>query len=133
MKQAAAALACAVVQLACAGTPAPALPLRGTTWQLLPAAASGGTPHLVLDATQPRLSGQGQCNRISGTFTLDGERLFFGQVVATRRACFPDDGAEQRFLQALAQVQRWRIEGGELLLLGSEGPAPLLRLQGRAP
>jgi heat shock protein HslJ len=123
-------------QAACATQPA-APPLRGTTWVLVQpdAAASGATPHLLLDAAQLRVSGQAPCNRITGGFTLDGDRLAFGQVVSTRRACFPDDGGDQRFLQALAQVQRWRIDGGELLLFGSDAAAaPLLRLKpGKVP
>jgi copper homeostasis protein (lipoprotein) len=115
----------AAVQMAGAAAPT----LRGTTWVLSPKAETGTTPTLVLDTAQLRVSGRAQCNRIMGSFTLDGDKLFFGEVASTRRACYPDDGSEQRFLQALAQVQRWRIEGGELLLLGAEGNTPLLRLK----
>jgi heat shock protein HslJ len=63
-----------------------------------------------------------------GGFTLDGERLGFGQVASTRRACYPDDGSEDRFMRALTQVRRYRIEGGELLLFG-DGAEPLLRFK----
>lgn len=127
---AAAGLVLATAQLACAAAP----PLRGTAWVLAGADPSTGkAPTLVLDATQLRVSGQAQCNRLMGAFTLEGDRLAFGQVASTRRACFPDDGSEQRFLQALAEVKRWRIEGGELLLFG-DAAAPLLRLKpGKAP
>jgi copper homeostasis protein (lipoprotein) len=120
----------ALVQFACASTAAP--PLRGTTW--VQAGATGDkAPFLLLDATQLRVSGQAQCNRLMGAFTLEGDRLAFGQVASTRRACFPDDGSEQRFLQALAEVKRWRIEGGELLLFGDVA-TPLLRFKpGKAP
>jgi copper homeostasis protein (lipoprotein) len=125
MRRSLAIVLLAAVQMACAAAPT----LRGTTWVLSPKAEAGNTPTLVFDTAQLRVSGQAQCNRIMGSFTVDGDKLSLGQVVSTRRACYPDDGSEQRFLQALSQVQRWRIEGGELLLFGAEGSAPLLRLK----
>lgn len=130
MKRGLAIVLMAAVQMACATAAAP--PLRGTTW-VLAVPGDGRQPFIVLDPAQLRLSGQAQCNRLMGAFTLEGDRLAFGQVASTRRACFPDDGSEQRFLQALAEVKRWRIEGGELLLLG-DAATPLLRLKpGKAP
>lgn len=98
-------------------------PLRGTTW----APGASASPSLRLDPVQARLSGHAGCNRISGGFELDGERLVFGPVASTRRACVPDDGAEERFLKTLSEVRRWRIKSGALLLLGESG-APLLTL-----
>jgi copper homeostasis protein (lipoprotein) len=130
MRHAIVVVGVALMQIACATAAAP--PLRGTTWTLA-APGDARQPFIVLDATQMRLSGQAQCNRLMGAFTLEGDKLAFGQVASTRRACFPDDGSEQRFLQALSEVKRWRIEGGELLLFG-EAATPLLRLQpGKAP
>lgn len=105
-------------------------PLRGTTWAA-PAGATGTTgagtpPHLKLETQELRLSGFAGCNRINGSFAIDGSRISFGTVVSTRRACYPDDGSEQRFLQALSEVRGWRMEGGQLLLL-ADGGKPLLR------
>ena len=100
-------------------------PLRGTTWAQ--DAAGSPSPSLRFDPLQSRLSGSAGCNRISGAFDLDGARLVVSRVVSTRRACVPDNSAEERFLKALAEVQRWRIESGALLLL-SESGAPLLTL-----
>lgn len=99
-------------------------PPRGTTWS--PGASA--SPSLRLDPVQARFSGHAGCNRISGSFELDGERLVFGPMASTRRACVPDDGAEERFLKTLSEVRRWRIDSGALLLLGESG-APLLTLR----
>ena len=100
------------------------LPLRGTAQ----GEAGSPSPSLRLDPLQPRLSGYAGCNRISGAFEIDGARLVVSRLVSTRRVCVPDDGAEQRFLQAQAGVRHWRIEGGALLLLSAAG-APRLTLR----
>ncbi len=104
-----------------AGTPPP---LRGTAW----VQGEGKAPHVRLDATQLRFTGQGACNRLSGGFKLEGQQLSFGPVASTRRACFPDDGSEASFIQALGQVRQWRQEGNELLLLTAGGET-VLRLR----
>jgi heat shock protein HslJ len=124
----------ALMQVACASGPAP-VPLRGTTWVLADAGGGAGAqaPYLTLDPVQQQLIGQAQCNRLMGHFTLAADQIGFAQVASTRRACIPDDGSEQRFLQALAEVKRYRIERNELLLFG-EGSTPLLRMKaGKAP
>ena len=84
------------------------LPLRGTAQ----GEAGSPSPSLRLDPLQPRLCGYAGCNRISGAFELDGARLVVSRLASTRRVCVPDDGAEQRVLQAQAGVRHWRIEGG---------------------
>ena len=108
------------------------LPLRGTTWAQ--GEAGSPSPSLRLDSLQPRLHGYAGCNRISGAFELDGARLVVSRLVSSRRVCVPDDGAEQRFLQAQAGVRHWRIEGGALLLLSAAGaPLPTLRAAPERP
>lgn len=124
--------AAALMQIACASGPPP-VPLRGTTWVLADTGAGGKAPFLTLDPVQQQLIGQAQCNRLMGQFTLAGDQIGFGQVASTRRACIPDDGSEERFMQALSQVKRYRIERNELLLFG-DGSTPLLRFKpGKAP
>ena len=95
-------------------------PLRGTTWAL-PASGTAAPPSFKLDNSELRVSGFAGCNRISGSFVLDGSKLSFGSVVSTRRACYPDDGAETRFLKALSEVRGWRMEGAQLVLLSDTG------------
>ncbi len=109
-------------------------PLRGTTWSQGPVGTgpdAPAVPSLKLDPQAARVSGYAGCNRINGSYTLDGNKLSFGSVVSTRRACFPDDGSESRFLKAMSEVRAWRLEGGQLLLLSDNG-TPLLRLQASA-
>lgn len=117
---------------ACAagGTAAGTPPLRGTTWVMVGSdgAKMPRPPSIRLDPEQPRVSGFAGCNRLMGTYELDGARLVFGGAATTRMACLDGEDVEQRFLQAYAGVRGWRIEGGELLLTGADG-ATLLRMQ----
>jgi heat shock protein HslJ/uncharacterized lipoprotein YbaY len=78
-------------------------------------------PQLILQPEQHRVSGSGGCNRVSGGYTLAGDRLTFGRVAGTMMAC--GDGMEQErvFLDALSQVVRWRIDGQRLELVDARG------------
>jgi heat shock protein HslJ len=129
------ALAAGAVMMttACAAGPtgASAPPLRGTNWVMVSASGEkiARPPSIRLDPEQPRVSGFSGCNRMMGSFELDGARLSFGGAASTRMACIgPGEDVEQRFLQAYGAVRGWRIEGGELLLTGADG-ATLLRMQ----
>lgn len=110
------------------GTPLADSPLRGTYWKLVRlgddavAAAEGQREaSLVFDTEEPRVAGSGGCNRINGGFELEGDRLRFGRMAATRMACPDGMDQEQNFLAALARVQSHRIDGSHLELLDAAG------------
>lgn len=71
------------------------------------------------------VAGSGGCNRLSGGFELDGDRLRFGRMAATRMKC--PDGMEQerRFLKALEQVLGYPIRDSHLELLDANGAVTL--------
>jgi putative lipoprotein len=129
-------VACVALSSACAAptTPEPPPPLRGVVWQLGADGGPGREPaHIRLDEKEPRFTGYGGCNRIMGRVVLDGPRLAFEAIAGTRRACLQEDGAEDRFLAALAGVRGWRIEGGVLKLLSASGGTLLDLRPGQAP
>jgi heat shock protein HslJ len=76
------------------------------------------------------LSGSGGCNRYSGTFRTDRDRITIGQPVSTTMGCEVDRMAqEQAFGAALVSATTWRLtEQGTLELQGSSlivaEPAP---------
>jgi putative lipoprotein len=78
-------------------------------------------PHLILAEEQMQVSGSGGCNRFTGGFTLDGDKLRFGRIASTMMACA--DGMEQEglFFRDLAKVARYRIAGDRLELLDDSG------------
>jgi heat shock protein HslJ len=59
-------------------------PPGGTEWRLTRLASS---PHLLFDPATRRVSGFTGCNRLSGGYTVEGDRLTFGPMATTRMAC----------------------------------------------
>jgi copper homeostasis protein (lipoprotein) len=102
--------------------------LRNTYWKLM---RLGGTPvavverqrepHLIFAAGEPRVSGSGGCNRVTGTYMLDGDELRLEKMASTRMACASGMELEDRFLQSLETVARYRINGRRLELLNATG------------
>jgi heat shock protein HslJ len=85
-----------------------------------------------LDPFTQELTGSGDCNRFVGRFQLDGESLRLEPGATTMLACEPEVIAdEQRFLQDLQQVRRWRLDGEGRLELLDAGDKPLLVMEPR--
>jgi heat shock protein HslJ len=110
--------------------PAPAAPaaaLEGTEWRLVdiggqpsPAAAdSTRHPGFTLLAEGRKVQGSAGCNRMRGTYQLDGDKLKFGPLATTRMAC-PAMQTETAFLKALKQATRYEISGSSLTLYGAD-------------
>ncbi len=87
-------------------------------------------PHLVLHGESRRLAGSGGCNRITGSYTLQGDTLRFSDPGATRLACPAGMEQERRFLAALAEVVTWEMTGVHLELRDARGQTRL-RLEER--
>jgi copper homeostasis protein (lipoprotein) len=106
------------------GNPLADSPLRNTYWKLVrlggapvEAAEKQTEPHLILAAREPRVSGSGGCNRIVGSFEVEGDRLRLSRMAGSRMACPSGMEQEQRFVQALPNVERYRIRGSHLEML----------------
>jgi heat shock protein HslJ len=76
---------------------------------------------VLLDPASHRVSGSSGCNRLMGSYELNGEQLKFGQMAGTRMACPEGMDTEQAFLKSLGQVARWKIKCRNLELLDSDG------------
>ncbi|MCC6870692.1 MAG: META domain-containing protein [Burkholderiales bacterium] len=103
-------------------------PLRGTHCKLVrldggpvTAAANQREAHLVLAVDGLRVAGSGGCNRLTGSFELEGYRLHVGRMASTMMARPDGIDQEKRFLEALAQVARYRIRGSHLERLDATG------------
>ena len=103
-------------------------PLRNTYWKLthfsdLPAttAARQREPHLIFAAHEQRVHDSGGCNRVTGSFAVDGDKLRLSRMASTRMACPEGMAQEQRFLQSLNQVEHYRVGGDRLELLDASG------------
>jgi putative lipoprotein len=103
-------------------------PLENTYWKLT---SLGGSPivsasrqreaHLILQPANRRVTGSGGCNRLSGSYQLNGDRISLGRVASTMMACVDGMKTEQAFLKALGRAIRWRISGQRLELLDAAG------------
>lgn len=84
-------------------------------------------------ASDGTLRGEAGCNRVNGTFTLDGGTLKIGRLATTRRACAKAVMAqERRFLDTLRRAAGWKIESEHLILTDAKG-ATLMRLSPDSP
>jgi putative lipoprotein len=118
---------------------ADAAPLAGTRWRLVAlgdepvrAADASRAPHLVFAVEGGRLSGSDGCNRMVGGYALDGARLSFSGIGATRMAC--PEGMEQAaaFARALHATAAHRVAGDLLELIDASGRV-VARLQAEPP
>lgn len=102
----------------------PATPLTGTHWTLtqlngeaVKPPAGHGEVFLELNADTKRVAGSGGCNRLMGSYELDGSSLRFRQVATTMMACAGDAmPREQDFVKALGATTSFRIRGATLFL-----------------
>lgn len=104
--------------------------LENTYWKLtrlgdgpVPVAPQPRAPHLILHPRSHGVSGSGGCNRLIGSYELEGERLTFGQLASTRMACAEGMQLEAAFLAALEKVRSWNIVGRHLDLFDDAGDA----------
>jgi heat shock protein HslJ len=102
--------------------------LRGTYWKLtslgekpVTVADSPREPHLILQADSKQVGGSGGCNRMFGSYELNGDALTLGGIGSTKMACPDAMDVETAFLPALQRVAKWRIAGRQLELLDSAG------------
>jgi heat shock protein HslJ len=108
-----------------ASAPSTNAPLRDTRWtlQTIEGAAAAINPkrggvQLSLRAASQHLSGFAGCNTLQGRYIQRGTSLALKPLATTRMACEPDVmQQEARFLQTLAGVDGYRIEGRQLSLL----------------
>jgi heat shock protein HslJ len=122
------AAALLVTTAACGGGPGTAADTDdpGGDWVLVEG-THGGEPVPIVDGYDITLSvddeqwgGTAACNSYGATGTVDGDRLELDELHATEMAC-EEEGvmdSESAYLAAVAQVDRYRRDGGVLTLVG---------------
>ena len=103
-------------------------PLENTYWKLTRLGGKSVTvapkqhePYFVLDNKSKRIAGSGGCNRFTGTYQQNGDRLAFGKIAMTFMACPEGMETERDFAAALEQVRSWKILGEQLELYDGSG------------
>jgi copper homeostasis protein (lipoprotein) len=102
--------------------------LENTYWKLMrlgsqPVTVADGQrePHFVLQSETRRVTGSGGCNRMAGSYTLEGSKISFSQMAGTMMACPDGMDVERAFHTALQTVSRWHIDGETLALFDAAG------------
>jgi copper homeostasis protein (lipoprotein) len=110
--------------------------LENTYWKLVEvggvaveAPEEGREAHLIMRPAEKRVSGHTGCNQINGGYALEGERLEFGPLATTLRACPDEPDIESAFLGVLESVTRYELYGERLELYS--GPDLVARLEAR--
>jgi copper homeostasis protein (lipoprotein) len=105
-------------------------PLENSYWKLTRLAGAPvllppgqREPYLVLQAQDRKLVGYAGCNRMTGSYMLEGETLRFGHTATTKMACVKGMDMELAFLKTLDQVRHWQIDGEDLVLADEGGKA----------
>ncbi len=72
-------------------------------------------PQLEINVSEKTFTGNGGCNNIFGSFTLDGQSIIFGPAASTRMLC--PDSIEPEFMNALKEINVWKISDNHLYLM----------------
>jgi heat shock protein HslJ len=101
-------------------------PLEGTYWKAIelagkPTPAQDPKREAHLQFQRGRVSGSDGCNRITGTYQLNGDRVTFGQLAGTQMACVNPGGTEGAFRGALESATRLTVAGDRLELSDAAG------------
>jgi len=116
-----------------------AAPLQGTYWKAIELAGKSvpkqdpqHEAHLEFQADN-RVSGSDGCNRIVGSFHLEGDRVTFGQMAGTQMACIHTEDIERGVRDALKNATRLTIEGDHLELFDAAGTRLAMFAPGAKP
>jgi heat shock protein HslJ len=86
-----------------------------------PPPSSIGPAHSVPCRSKSTLAGSDGCNRITGTYELNGDRVTFRQMAATQMACPNEGDGERQFRNALQSATRLTVTGDRLELFEPTG------------
>jgi heat shock protein HslJ len=106
----------------------PDLPLDGTRWTVESlisgetASHPTGAEKAHLTISGERVTGSTGCNDLQGIVSRTGDKLTFGEIATTRRACAGDPGALEKAILTVLQGQlSYTIEANRLSLRGTGG------------
>lgn len=101
-------------------------PILGVNWTAEEIGGIAVTPEqsTISIGRDKRAGGRGGCNSYFTQAEVNGDRLAFAAVAATRMACEETVMAQEAvFFDALAATRFWRLVGEKLVLVDAEGEA----------
>jgi len=110
--------------------------LEGTSWTLESFIVGGDAVASLLADTSitatfadGMVTGNATCNSYSGTVSVDGAGITISEIIATMMACEVGMDQEDQYLQTLAEVSTWRIDGTTLTLSADSGNGLIFQAQ----
>jgi heat shock protein HslJ len=67
-----------------------------------------------------KMSGHSSCNRFHGTYTMNGNKLTFDQIMMTKMFCPETDLLEKLYMKTLSDVRSWEYKQGKLYFFNQE-------------
>ena len=98
--------------------------LAGAEWKLvcidkagkLKSVPKDSKAKLQFDKEKGRLTGNGGCNNLHGSFKTEKDNISISKIGATRMYCQESSELETAFLSALEKVKKWEVKKGKLYL-----------------
>ena len=104
-----------------AAEPSAADTLAPSSWRIVAIVGAPAAYEETLDFKDGKASGKAACNRYFSAYTLDGTKLSFGPVGATRMHCGDLMPAEDALFAALGRIAGLRRDGEQLVLVNASG------------
>lgn len=76
-------------------------------------------PALNFDKAESRISGNSGCNSMSGSYTINEDKITFGPIAQTKMAC--QGAGEGKFMTLFNSVQKFKLQGDKLNLYDGNG------------
>jgi heat shock protein HslJ len=94
----------------------------------VPVQQSGGRrdAHINFDVAAKKFSGNGGCNQVNGIYIVDKKEIKFTDVLSTKMSC-NDIEFENAFLSTLSSIDRFEVQGNDLLLKKNKETRLVLR------
>ena len=101
--------------------------LTNTYWKLnelsdIPVHIENGNRQVFMELSsdEPRFHGYSGCNRFSGGYQLQQEKLIFNKLLSTKMMCLNNMQLEQHFLNTLINTVSYKIVGEHLTLYAKD-------------
>ena len=79
-------------------------------------------PHMILNASEKRVNGNGGCNSFFGSYDLQaGNGISFSKIGSTKMACAPDImQVEYKLFQAFEMTGKYTVSNDSLFLMNKD-------------
>jgi putative lipoprotein len=91
--------------------------------QLVENPVGANAVHISLESHHTNVHGNAGCNRMFGRYALENDMLKFDGLGGTKMFCEARMALEEKFMNALLSVIRWKITGTTLELFDERGIA----------